>query len=359
MYKISQVEPMVGAEEMANIEDVIKRGWLTEGKYTQQFIEEFKALTGIKNVLLTNNGTLALYIAIMALDLPPKSEILVPAFTFYATASSVIFAGHIPKIYDVDVCTWHGDLDSAAGLVGDNTKAIIPVHIYGSMCDMESVARFAKVHGLKIVEDAAQAVGVRKSGVHAGTFSDVATFSFFADKTITMGEGAAICTNDDGLFERIKLLRNQGRPNSGTFIHPALGMNFRVTDIQAAVGCAQLAKLSKIANERREKYQRYKNRLANCAISLQQIDQEIEFIPFRFAFTSENVSKISAKLEDAGVQTRSFFYPMDKQPVIAEFGQLECSNSMQLYKTGLALPIHGNVTSGDIELICDVIEGAI
>lgn len=355
IYKILQVEPQIGEEEIANVTSVLKSGWLTEGKYTQLFIDEFKKLSGVDNVLLTNNGTLALYLAILSLDLPPKSEILVPAFTFYATASAVVFAGHIPKIYDVNENTWHGNLNHASELVSKITRAIIPVHIYGSMCDMPEYQKFAASYNLRIIEDAAQAVGVMKDGIHAGAYSDISTFSFFADKTITMGEGAAICTNDNVLFEKLKLLRNQGRPNSGTFIHPALGMNFRVTDMQAAVGCAQLLKLDNIAKERREKYERYKSNLASLEIQLQKIDQGVSFIPFRFAITSSKIEKIKARLEQNGIQTRSFFYPMNKQPAIAKYEQVDCPVAMRLYESGLALPIHSKINNHDIDLISELI----
>lgn len=354
-YKITQVEPQIGEEEVANVKSVLESGWLTEGKYTQSFIDEFKKLSGIDNVLLTNNGTLALYLAILSLDLPPKSEVLVPAFTFYATASAVVFAGHIPKIYDVNENTWHGDLNHASKLVSHSTRAIIPVHIYGSMCDMTEYKNFAELYNLKIIEDAAQAVGVKKDGVHAGAYSDISTFSFFADKTITMGEGAAICTNNNALFEKLKLLRNQGRPNSGTFIHPALGMNFRVTDMQAAVGCAQLLKLENIAKERRGKYERYKSNLTSAEIKLQKIDSGVNPIPFRFAITSPKIEKIKDKLEQNGIQTRSFFYPMNKQPAIAKYGQIDCPVAMTLYESGLALPIHSKITNHDIDLITELI----
>ena len=355
--KIFQVSPKIGNLEKKYVYDVLESGWLTESKYTEKLVEKVKFLTGSKFAYPAPNGTLALYLSLLALDLPKGSDVLVPSFTFIASASSVVFAGHKPVFFDVEDDTWHGDLGSAENAITPKTKAIMPVHMYGSAMNMPNVLAFSKKHKLKVIEDAAQAVGVRQSGRHMGTFGDISIFSFFADKTVTMGEGAFIVTNDDEISEKIKLLRNQGRPNSGTFIHPALGMNFRITEMQAALGLAQLESLDNIAFRKRHNYFRYATILSTIPdIHAQIIPLDVEFIPFRFAFTSSNMLLYKTALEKEGVQTRSFFYPLNKQPcMIGISSMVECPVSESLFNNGLALPVHLDLTDSDIDFICSII----
>jgi perosamine synthetase len=355
--KIFQVSPKIGDLEKKYVNDVLESGWITESKYTEKLVDKVKDLTGSKYAYPAPNGTLALYLSLLALDLPKGSDVLVPSFTFMASASSVVFAGHRPVFFDVEDDTWHGDLSSAENAITPKTKAIMPVHMYGSAMNMPNVLAFSKKHKLKVIEDAAQAVGVRQSGRHMGTFGDISIFSFFADKTVTMGEGAFIVTNDDEISEKIKLLRNQGRPNSGTFIHPALGMNFRITEMQAAMGLAQLENLDDIAFRKRHNYFRYATILSTIPdIHAQSIPADVEFIPFRFAFTSSNMFLYKAALEKEGVQTRSFFYPLDKQPcMIGVSSSVDCPVSESLFNNGLALPVHLDLVDSDIDFICSII----
>ena len=212
------------------------------GKNTKKFIEKIKDITGSPYVLPVSNGTLGLYVALLSMNLPRGSEVLIPSFTFFGSASSVYFAGLKPVFVDVDPKTM-ATYENYLQKVTKKTSAIMPVHIYGLSCDMDPIITFAKKK-LKIIEDAAQAIGVKYRGKHCGTFGDTEVISFFADKTIAMGEGGnAILTNNKGIYKKLKLIRNQGRPNSGTFIHPEFGMNFRITDMQSAIGYAQLKRL--------------------------------------------------------------------------------------------------------------------
>lgn len=362
MRNIKQVSPNIGLLEKKYVRECLDAKWLTEGPFAEKFKAELKTLTGAKHVFLISNGTLALYVSLLALDLPKGSEILVPAFTFMATGSAVVFCGFKPVYYDVDLRDWHGTISSAQSLITENTKAVIPVHIYGSMCDMPRLIDFATANNLYVIEDAAQAVGVRYSGKHAGTFGNIGVFSFFADKTITMGEGAAIITNDDEIADRVRLIRNQGRPNSGTFIHPSLGMNFRVTDLQCAIGLAQIERLGEISAIRSNNYKKYHDSLKDVLsyIELQNVNAEIHFSPFRFSFTSKFKEKIDSALRLSGVETRSFFYPLNRQPCmngISSGG--DCLNAFELYTTGSALPVHMDLTYSDIEYVAEVIKTAL
>jgi perosamine synthetase len=357
MLNIKQVSPNMSQLELDNLTRSIDQKWLTEGPFCEKFLNSSLALTGAKYAVLAPNGTLGLYLALLALDLEPGSEVIVPSFTFYASAMSVYFAGLVPVFVDVDPKTYNLDIEKTKDLISSRTSAIMPVHIYGQSADMDSLVSLCKGTNIKIIEDAAQGYGVFYKGRHTGTIGDVGVISFFADKTITMGEGALILTNDEKIYEKLRLLRNQGRPNSGTFIHPSLGMNFRITDLQAAVGCAQLERLPDIIASRQLNHKLYQKKLGECEnLTLHQPTAGSDYIPFRFAFTSEHKEQILNYLESNGVQTRSFFYPMHMQPKLTQYKKSDdMSVSEKLFKTGVCLPIHGGLTNEQIDAISSLV----
>jgi perosamine synthetase len=233
---------------------------------------------------------------------------------------------------------------------------MMPVDVYGHSPPMDLVNAFAKQHDLVVLEDAAQAYGVEYQGRHAGTWGRAGVISFFADKTVTMGEGGVILTDDAALYERLRLLRNQGRLDSGTFIHDSLGMNFRVTDLQCAVGCAQLRKLPQIIAEKRANHARYIENLTGVdGIRWMSVQPGSTHVPFRFGLVSERRTEVVAALEQAGVQTRTFFYPLHLQPALQTFGRGPLPVAEELYRTGICLPVHQALTRADIDEISAII----
>jgi len=359
-WKITQVNPYIDNDELELIKKCISDKWLTEGAQTNELLTNFSELSGTKHVLPVPNGTLGLYLALLSLDLPKGSEVLVPSFTFFGSVSSIHFAGLIPRFVDVDEGDYMATVKHYESAITNKTSAIMPIHIYGASADMDPIMKLAKKNNLKVVEDAAQAVGVQYKGEHSGNKGDVSVFSFFADKTVTMGEGGLITTNNEELFEKIKLIRNQGRPNSGTFIHPAFGMNFRVTDMQSAVGNSQLKKLKHVIKQKDFLFSLYSDRLnENKEIRVMKPKDYSSYIPFRFAFTSSIKDKIEKALNEAKIQTRGFFYPMHLQPaVLSEYSfakNIELSVSERLNKEGLCLPMHLGITEANIDFICSVI----
>jgi len=347
---------MFDSEEIDGVVDVIQRGWLTEGPRALEFVDAIKQETGAKHAVLAPNGTLGLFLGLLALDLPRGSEILIPAFTFYASASAAVFAGLTPVFVDVDPYTFNLDVDSLEAHLSDRTSAIMPVHIYGLAARIDAVRAFAQRHQLKVIEDAAQAYSVRYRGRHVGTWGDVGVISFFADKTFTTGEGAVVLTNDDHLHNRLRLLRNQGRINSGTFIHEALGMNFRITDLQCAVGLAQLRKVPRIVEAKRRNFARYVANLDGVeGIRWMHAQPGQDFVPFRFPILSDRRAALAAALERAGVQTRSLFYPLHLQPPLRPYSRGPLPVAERLYAEGICLPVHASLQESDIDHITDVI----
>lgn len=341
------------------VADAIHRDWLTEGPQAERFLEAIRTHTGARHAVLAPNGTLGLFLALLALDLPPASEILIPSFTFFASASAAVFAGLRPVFVDADPHTFNVDVDALEAAVTEKTTAIMPVGIYGHTPPMDRVMGFASRRGLKVVEDAAQLYGVTYRGRHAGTFGDLGVISFFADKTVTTGEGGVVLTDDDALYARLRLLRNQGRDHSGTFVHEGLGMNFRVTDIQCAVGNAQLRKLPEIIERKRHNHARYSAGLAGVeGVTIQAVQADSTFVPFRFAMLVDRRAEVQTALEEAGIQTRGFFLPLHRQPALRHYARGRLPVSEALYARGLCLPVHTGLSDAEIDEICAIIRRA-
>ena len=358
-YKISQIEPYVGQEELSNLIRVIENKWLTEGPFSEEFLSIIKQFTGAKHALLTNNGTLALYLALKALGIQTGDEVIVPDFTFNASGSSVVFAGGKPVFVDVDRQNYNIDITKIGAAISSKTKAIMPVHIYGQSADLEPIMKVAKKHNLKVIEDAAQSYGVFYKGRHTGTIGDIGMISFFADKTVTTGEGGVLLTDNDSLCERLQYLRNQGRLDSGTFVHKQLGMNFRMTDLQCAVGVAQLKKFQEIERLKLRNFKLYKKLLND--VNEIKVMEEVNYsnlVPFRFPVITKDLDNLIAHLEARGIQTRRFFYPLHKQPCYKNIGSKSKSypNADFLYENGLALPIFPSLKREQIVYICKSIK---
>jgi perosamine synthetase len=358
-YKINQLVPFVGDEELVNLTNVINNKWLTEGPYSVEFLEQIKDFTGAKYAVLTNNGTLALFLGLLALGIEKDDEIIVPDFTFIASATSIVFSGAKPVFVDVNPDDYHIDISKIEALITDRTKAIMPVHIYGQCADMDPIMAIAKKYNLQVIEDAAQGYGVFYNKQHTGTLGDLGTISFFADKTITTGEGAVILTNNEEIFQKLQYLRNQGRAHSGTFIHPALGMNFRLTDLQCAVGVAQLKKFSEIERMKVRNYNYYKKYLHDVdeITFVKELDY-CNFVPFRVSLTVQNQKELIKYLESNGIQTRGYFYPLHKQPCFSHLNNDDSDFpvSNQLNIEGLALPVYPTLEPEEILHVCDCIK---
>tara|TARA_A200000113_G_C8849939_1_gene349903 strand:+ start:138 stop:1265 length:1128 start_codon:yes stop_codon:yes gene_type:complete len=369
---IIQVQPLIGNKEYEYVKDALDRSWLSEGKYTQMLCEKIQQITNAKYVLPVPNCTLGLFLCLKSLDMPANSEVIVTDFTFFASASTIVSAGLRPVFVDVCKDTFQIDINKIEEKITKNTKAIMPVHVYGHGSNINEVMKIAKKHNLKVIEDAAQVLGVSyctdgssdenccgdpSKMKHLGMFGDFGVFSLYADKTVTMGEGGIIITNSKSSYEKLQLLRNQGRLNSGTFIHDAIGMNFRITDLQAAVGCAQVDTLSDIKLQRNETYKKYLRSLSSIdEISFMKVSAQSEFIPFRFPIMVNDIDDVMKSLEEKGIQTRRFFYPMSMQPPLKKFSSGFNKISNRLYEKGVCLPIHADISDDDIDLIAKTLK---
>ncbi|MFC1626970.1 DegT/DnrJ/EryC1/StrS family aminotransferase [Patescibacteria group bacterium] len=357
--KVPQFLPWIGQEEIQAVTQSIKDNWITEGPKSKKFAEKLLKLIGAKYGVFAPNGTLALYLALKAIGIGEEDEVLVPNFTFIASATSVEMVGAKPIFVDVNRENFQVNVNQADKLISKNTKAIMPVHIYGTICNMDQVMAFARKHKLMVIEDAAQAIGVHWQGKHAGTFGDIATFSFFADKTITTAEGGFIVTNNKTTHQKLLYLRNQGRINRGSFIHPQIGYNFRLTDLQSAMGLVQLKKLPKIKKRKLEILKIYHQQLNKIEqITFFKPKPGADWIPFRVGILCNQAHQLMKFMSKRGIEARTFFYPLHKQPCFAYLknNSKNFPNSIYGYKHGICLPTFPSLTNAQVKYVCQVIK---
>jgi len=364
--KVPQLQPWLGSEEYAAIGECFAQNWITEGPKARQFQEGLLVLTGARYGVFAPNGTLALYLALRALDISPGDEVIVPDFTFIGSANAVQMAGAKPVFCDVQPGDCQIDLASAEKCLTDRTRGIMPVHIYGTACDMDAVVEFADRHKLLIIEDAAQAVGVHYKGRHAGTFGAAGAFSFFADKTITTAEGGFVVTNDSNTYKKLLYLRNQGREERGTFIHPEIGYNFRMTDLQCAMGVVQLNKLGEIITRKQQILARYRVLLRRCTqVRFFEPPEGAEWVPFRVPLFCERAHELMTFLTDREIESRTFFYPLHRQPAFLylqsdknyphSLQDDHFSQTISAYNLGVCLPIFPALSEEQIQHVCAMI----
>ncbi len=357
--EIPQLEPFLGQEEISEVVDCIRTNWLTEGPKSAKFVQLLQQYTGAKHILLIPNGTLALYVALKVAGLGAGDEVIVPDFTFFASGSSVVLAGATPVFVDIEPGTLNIDPEQIRKAISSRTKAIMPVHIYGQAANMDLVMKIAEENNLAVIEDAAQGIGVFYRGRHVGTIGDLGCMSFFADKTMTTGEGGAILTNDDGLAEKALYFKNQGRLNRGSFVHPFMGYNFRLTDIQSAIGVAQMKRLPELIARKQRADARYRENLADLSqIQFLSDAPGSNRVPFRIGILVPEAEPLAHHLTNVGIGLRSFFYPMHRQPA---FTPANCRvlpricHSVHGYEHGICLPSSASLTDSQIDFICEQI----
>ena len=261
---IVQIEPWIDDAELRELKRVIDSTFLVEHDLTREFEAMTARLAGSKHAIAVCNGSMALFVCLKALGIGPGDEVIVPNLTFVATANAVILAGATPVLCEVREDTFCLDAERAEKLITPATRALLPVHLYGQSADMAQVMALARCHNLKVIEDAAEGIGVTFEGRHVGSFGDMGILSYYGNKTITCGEGGMVLTDDDELAKAAYRLKNYGRDQKGTFVHESIGFNFSFTDLQAAIGIAQMKKLPAIVRRKREIHDRYVDELRRC-----------------------------------------------------------------------------------------------
>lgn len=365
LWRMPVMKPHLGGNELKYVTDCIATNWISsQGTYVRTFEREFALYANTRYALTTSNCTTALHLALLGFDVGPGDEVLVPDATFAATANAVIHAGATPVFVDVSADTWTLDPERCREAITPRTKAIIPVHLYGHPCDMDPLMELARTHGLVVIEDCAEALGARYKGRSVGSIGDAGCFSFFSNKIITTGEGGMITTSNTQAMERMNILRDHGMSPTQRYIHEAVGFNYRMTNLQAAVGLAQLEQVDKFLTLRQHLADNYARLLRGIdGLTLQPRAPWAQSICWLFTVLVEDNFPLHRDalmrwLDREGVESRPFFPPLHSQPVFAGMSPVQ-PVSQKLSQRGVSLPSSNTLTAEEVERVCRSVRDSV
>jgi len=358
-------EPLIGDNVLPLVRQCIESGWISsEGPFVREFEQKWAAYCGADHGVAICNGTAALQVAVAALALDPGSEIIMPAYTIISCAMAILEAGCTPVLVDCEQDTWCMNLDEVEAKISPRTRAVMPVHMFGHPVDMRRLRRLASKHGLSIVEDAAESHGAEVEGRRVGGLGDLGCFSFYANKIITTGEGGMVVTNDARLAGRARALRNLCFHDDRRFRHTEIGHNYRLTNLQAAVGVAQLERIEIHIEKKRWLAREYASRLhdlASIALPVERAWAKNVFWMYGLVLADEvpfDAAEFARRLRGYGVDSRPFFLGMHEQPVLLEKGLFAGERypvSERIARRGLYLPSGLKLSVAQIEQVCDAV----
>lgn len=356
-HRIQQARPWLGRTEADALAACIDRHWLHEGPAAGAFRLSLGQITGAPHVALAPNGMLGLLLALLALDLPAGGEVVMPGFASMAPASAVLMAGLRPVLVDVDPHTFTARPEAFERALGPRTVALMPAHLHGQAAQAAELAQVGRRLGLPVIEHAAHGCGVRYRQQHAGTFGDIGVLEFGPDGALSIGEGAALLCADQRLARRISLLRSLGSESDESPARELVGLNLRVTDLQCAVGQAQITRLPQIRTERQRRFQMYMEGLSGVRpLRFMKIDPHSECIAPSFPVLCPRAAELRHALEHEGVQTRPMFLPLHRQPALRErVDAADLPMCDTLHGEGLLLPMHAGLQDSDVHHVIDVI----
>jgi len=355
---IKQIEPWIDNEELLLLTEVISSTQLTEGPMTKRFEMLTKQLTGSDYVVSYANGSTALFAILKTLGIGYGDEVIIPNLTFIATATAVMLTGATPVLCDIEEETLGLDPIKVVDFINAKTRAIIPVHLYGNSADLDPLLEICQSRGLFLIEDAAQGVGVSYKGRHVGTFGDAGVLSYYGNKTITCGEGGAILTNSSELKSRVYAFKNHGRQTKGIFEHEEIGFNFSFTELQAAVGVAQMGKLNRILDAKNSIYSLYKKLLPE-EIFFEQSRNTSNYVPWFTSIKTKDPANLQTYLIGMGIESRRFFPPLSKQPCLKDLptASEKFPISDKIYASGLSLPSSALLKEKEVFSVAEAIKG--
>jgi len=357
---------LLSGNEKKYLEECIDTGWISsEGPFVKKFEIEFSKAVNRKYGISVCNGSVALDVAIAALGIGPGDEVIIPAFTIISCAMAIVRAGALPILIDSDKNTWNMDVEQIEGKISKRTKAIMVVHIYGLPVDLNPILKLAEKHNLYIIEDSAEAIGQTYHNKPCGSFGDISAFSFYPNKHITTGEGGMVVTNDEDLAVKCRSYRNLCFKPHKRFIHEELGWNFRLSNLQAAVGLAQFEQLDKSIIRKREIGNRYTNNLKNLiSIQLPKVNTDFAeniFWVFGLVLIGEKYSDatiVMDLLKTKNIGTRPFFWPMHEQPVFHKMGLFHNDShpvSENIARNGFYIPSGLAITNDQIDVVSETL----
>lgn len=365
-HRIPVLEPELSGNELKYVQDCVTTTWISsQGKYVSRFEQMFEEMHPGMNALAVCNGTSALHLALEALGVRSGDEVIVPNVTFAASVNAILYCQATPVLCEIDPLTWCLDVNEAEKLITSKTKAIMPVHLYGQVSQMDELCNLARAHNLLIIEDCAEAIGSQLRSQPVGTFGDAATFSFFGNKTISTGEGGMVLFKSFEIAQRARILRDHGMDPNKRYWHNIVGFNYRLTNLQAAVGVAQLERFPLILKRKRDIATSYHKKLSKVKGIAKLPSEATEVLHSNWLFTliledKFNRDKVMQQLILHGVDTRPVFYPMHQMPpyqALRTSESLQHSNHISAY--GLSLPSSVTLKEDDIDYVVKILENTL
>lgn len=357
---IPWAKPVYWGNEIAYVKDAVNSTWISGGRYIESLESQFSQIHKTNFAISTSNGTTALTLALLGLGISEGDEVIIPGFCFVAAGNTVLQLKAKPVHADIDPETWNISPEKIREKITPNTKAIMVVHNYGNISDMEEIAKIAKENNLHLIEDVAEAPFSKYNGKYAGTFGDIGCFSFQATKIITTGEGGCIITNSPELDKKMRKIRNHGFVERGRYWHDTIGYNFRLTNLQAAMGVAQLEKIDEIIKNKKRVFNSYKQKLYGLqGITFQKIQENADPVIWAVALKIDckkfNLSRdeLIEKLKEKGIETRPGFSPFHAMPI---YQAEHCPIAEEVSKKIIIPPISADLKEEEIEYICNSIK---
>jgi perosamine synthetase len=320
-HRIPIYQPDLSGNEKAYVNECLDTSWISSrGRFVKEFEDKFSEFVGTQHAASVCNGTVALHLALLALGIGPGDEVIVPTLTYIASVNAITYTGAKPVFADSVRSTWQVDPEDVRRNITPRTKAILPVHLYGQACDMDALMAIAAEHRLFVVEDCAEAIGTLYKGRHVGTFGDISAFSFFGNKTITTGEGGMVVSSDKTLIERARHMKGQGLAAHREYWHDVVGYNYRMTNIEAAIGLAQLERVHQFIEAKRKLAAHYVSGLAGLPLEIHGEAADSSHTYWMISILVERAElrdPLRAHLAEAGIETRPLFYPVHTMPMYA------------------------------------------
>lgn len=349
-------QPSILDREKELVNECLDSSWISsKGKYIKQFEDAFAAYTGAQHAAGVCNGTVAVHLALLALGIGPGDEVIVPTFTYIASVNPIKVVGATPVFVESERATWQIDPESVLQNITTKTKAIMVVHLYGLPANMNAIMAIAKEHGLAVIEDCAEAIGSRIDGQHVGTFGDISTFSFFGNKTITTGEGGMVISNNPDLADLARRYKGQGLAKNRVYWHDLIGYNYRMTNICAAIGCAQLERIDSLLTRKKQLAQRYDDLLQGSEIETHRSPSPVfehSYWMYSVLLKDGTRDDILQKLSDDGIETRPLFYTIHSMPMYLKKGE-HYPVAEEISRRGLNLPSWPELNTNDQDYVIE------
>jgi len=357
--KIPVYRPWLAGNEKKYVNECLDSTWISsKGKFIPLFEQQFAEYLGVRHAASVCNGTVALHAALLALGVGPGDEVIVPTLTYIASVNAIAYTGASPVFVDSLPDTWQMDPEDVQKKITSKTKAIMAVHLYGHPCQMDKLCSLAKEHGVYLIEDCAEALGSEFNGNKVGTFGDIATFSFFGNKTVTTGEGGMVATNDDTLHDRVVHFKGQGLAKHREYWHDVIGYNYRMTNICAAIGLAQLERVGETIDRKRKIAGLYRELLKDIPVTFHG-EQKDTFSTFWMCSIltpkAEQREPLRESLKQSGIETRPLFYPAHTMPMYSQKFQKH-PVAEDLGWRGINLPSYPELSEPEQAFICDKIK---